>query len=276
MIGAETAQEIAGIILMNNIFYCFIFLCAALSCLTEISISMEALSKRTVNYLDISQKLLEHIKYDEPYTDEISILKEANINNLLLDLKDDSAKKAFLINLYNSFAQILIKDNPAHYEDRKSFFNYNVFTVADCKISLNDIEKCMLRREKPRLIPYIIYDRFISNFKRLCRVEKCDYRIHFALNCNARSCPPILYYDAALIEDQLTLATGAYLKSSVEYTREENIILLPEIFIWYKSDFGGDVGILNILRQHNIIAPSDYPLFRYKKWDWAPVIKHFQ
>ncbi|MEI6127753.1 MAG: DUF547 domain-containing protein [Pseudomonadota bacterium] len=261
---------------MNKALYGCILVCAVLIGIIELSWGMEAFDKNTITYLDVSKNLLEHIKYNEPYADELGILKEAAEKNLLRELKDDAAKKAFLINLYNSFAQILLKDNPALYENKEAFFTGKTFTVSGNKISLNDIERCMLRRTKPMLIPFYIYDKFISSFKRGCRVAKNDYRIHFALNCNARSCPPVLYYDAERIDDQLSLAAAAYLESSVKYSREENSIYLPEIFRWYKSDFGGAEGILNILRQHNIVAAGESPVFRYVKWDWTPAVKPFR
>ena len=38
-------------------------------------------------------------------------------------------------------------------------------------------------------------------------VDVIDFRIHFALNCGAKSCPPIAFYSYDKINDQLDLAT---------------------------------------------------------------------
>ena len=46
----------------------------------------------------------------------------------------------------------------------------------------------------------------------------------FALNCGAKSCPPIAFYNAADIDAQLDLATQAFLEGESEFDDEQKII----------------------------------------------------
>jgi hypothetical protein len=54
-------------------------------------------------------------------------------------------------------------------------------------------------------------------------LQKCDPRIHFALNCGALSCPPIRCYEEAKIERQLDIATKSYLQSGEAFQIELNV-----------------------------------------------------
>ena len=39
-----------------------------------------------------------------------------------------------------------------------------------------------------------------------------DYRIHFALNCGAKSCPAISFYSAKTLDQQLTTAENNFIE----------------------------------------------------------------
>ena len=80
-------------------------------------------------------------------------------------------------------------------------------------MSLDDIEHGILRRSKIKWSEGYFNKLFPSKFEKENRVNKVDYRIHFALNCGARSCPPIAFYDPEKLDKQLDVATMIYLKS---------------------------------------------------------------
>ena len=65
-----------------------------------------------------------------------------------------------------------------------------------------------------------------------------DPRIHFALNCGARSCPPIRHYEPPELDAQLELATRAYLAAEVELDAEGGSVTLPRLMRLYRADFG--------------------------------------
>ena len=72
------------------------------------------------------------------------------------------------------------------------------------------------------------------------RPEEVDPRIHFALNCGARSCPPIRVYSAAFLEEGLATAAGAFCEGEVEVDEATGAVTLSKIFQWYGRDFAPD------------------------------------
>lgn len=66
-----------------------------------------------------------------------------------------------------------------------------------------------------------------------------DYRTHFALNCGAKSCPPIAFYKPEELNEQLDMAMKVYLQNETTYNQAKNIVELPAIMGWFRRDFGG-------------------------------------
>jgi hypothetical protein len=82
-------------------------------------------------------------------------------------------------------------------------------------------------------------------------LTRIDPRIHFALVCGSRSCAPIHFYEAALIDEQLDMAARKFVNSSeVLILPEQNKIFLSQIFSWYKRDFGGREKIFHFLLKY--------------------------
>ncbi len=106
-------------------------------------------------------------------------------------LYNDDAIKTFWINIYNAWFQIL-----ATREKKKSpeIFTGKLITIADTKFSLDDIEHGILRRYRWKLSRGYLPELFPGRLIKQLAVAKIDYRIHFALNCGAKSCPPIAFY----------------------------------------------------------------------------------
>ena len=78
-----------------------------------------------------------------------------------------------------------------------------------------------------------------------------DARMHFALVCGSRSCAPIDYYDAGVINTQLDEAAKHFVNSSeVIIMPEKDKLLLSEVFHWYEDDFGRRTGIIDFLYDH--------------------------
>jgi hypothetical protein len=106
-----------------------------------------------------------------------------------------------------------------------------------------------------------------------------DPRIHFALVCGARSCPPIGFYEAERIDFQLQLAAASFVNSpNVEILQRESAISISQIFKWYRVDFGGTNGalldtILNALDEGEkkafVNENKDRIAIRYQPYDWS-------
>jgi hypothetical protein len=68
--------------------------------------------------------------------------------------------------------------------------------------------------------------------------SRLEPRIHFALNCGARSCPPIRHYDPENLEAQLEVATRSYVLAETEMDRRRGRVRLPRLLKLYRADFG--------------------------------------
>jgi hypothetical protein len=62
-----------------------------------------------------------------------------------------------------------------------------------------------------RVSPGSLLRKISSNDKRkIYIISKCDPRIHFALNCGAKSCPPIKFYNGKKLENELDKAAKGF------------------------------------------------------------------
>ena len=84
---------------------------------------------------------------------------------------------------------------------------------------------------------YLLSDDAIAN---VALTPPLDPRIHFILNCGAKSCPPIKILPEDP-EEGLKLAASAYVSSELQLNESTKIIYLPKLAYWYQKDFGADV-----------------------------------
>lgn len=202
-----------------------------------------------------------------------------NLSETTLDtaLKNDDAKKAFWINVYNGYTNAVLKKNGELYKDRGTFFKKKQIIVAGKNLSLDDIEHGLLRRSKTKWSLGYISKLFPGSFEKKHRVDKVDYRIHFALNCGAKSCPPIAFYTPEKLETQLELATKNYLTSEATYDAAKNEVALPAIMSWFRADFGGKQGIRKVVKQYGIVPQTaDKVAIDFKPYDWTLYLNNFR
>ncbi|MBA2249993.1 MAG: DUF547 domain-containing protein [Chitinophagaceae bacterium] len=185
------------------------------------------------NYVSVSQQLLYAIRTGDRSDTFIKLLEDADEKALQKELQTDALKKAFWLNIYNAFVQKLLSENPGKYKNRNAFFSDKQIVIAHHKLSFDNIEHGILRRSKIKWSLGYLNKPFAGNFEKTFRVDILDKRIHFALNCGAKSCPPIAYYDPAKIDMQLRLAMINYLRNETEYNTASNIIYLPKIMDWF-------------------------------------------
>ncbi len=72
-----------------------------------------------------------------------------------------------------------------------------------------------------------------------------DPRIHFAVNCAARSCPPLWpeAYTAAELESQLDRAVANLIGDREHFEIGEGVVRLNKVLDWFRDDFGGVAGL---------------------------------
>jgi hypothetical protein len=198
----------------------------------------------------------------------------------MLSTRDE--KLAFWINLYNA----LIMDGVIAKEVTESvgsnplallgFFRQTAYDVAGLRMNADDIEHGILRGNQGH--PMIPGPQFASQDARLAwMVNPVDVRIHFALNCAGRSCPPIQVYTPEKIDQQLDLAARNFVDADVQIDQDRNTAQLSAIFNWFGKDFGGQRGVINFLIEHLpqgerktwLLEHRDTIAFQYKTYDWG-------
>jgi hypothetical protein len=193
----------------------------------------------------------------------------ASEEELKNQLDTENKAKAFWINLYNTFVQYLLKKEPELFQDRGKFFTTEHITIARKKLSLEDIEHGLIRRSRNKYSMGYLGSFFVSDFEKKFRLEAIDYRIHFALNCGAKSCPPVAFYTEAEIDSQLDKSTGNYLTKFARYKARENVIWAPAVCSWFRADFGDEEGIIKMMRKYKVIPENKTPDVEYLSYDWT-------
>jgi len=70
-----------------------------------------------------------------------------------------------------------------------------------------------------------------------------DPRVHFAINCAAKSCPPLISepYEGSKLDEQLDASARAFLNNPDRNRLEGNTLYVSKIFKWFSDDFNNDV-----------------------------------
>jgi hypothetical protein len=168
--------------------------------------------------------------------------------NPVLDTWSKEEKMAYWINAYNAFTLKLIVDN----YPTKSIMNFDGGKTWDVrriklgnqKYSLNNIENDILRPQ----------------FK--------DARIHFAVNCAAKGCPPLWNhaFTAENLEATLEARTKAFVNNPKYNEIHTNDVKISKIFEWYAADFGD---IKNFLNQHSKTWIKRSASVVFMDYDWG-------
>jgi len=203
-----------------------------------------------VNYAALKAQRLDL----DRYLDEVASVAEFEFKQW-----PEKQRIAFLINAYNAYTLQLVLD---HYPVKsikdiggwlKGPWDQPVVRLFRRGLTLNDLEH------------------------KILRVEYGDPRIHFALVCAARGCPPLR--DEAYVAERLNvqlddqarqfLATPG--KNRIETT--QHTVYLSPIFKWYGGDFERKSG--SVLAALKLYWPSEpaagYEDFkiRYTEYDWS-------
>jgi len=234
------------------------------------------IQKSSNQIIRLSQDYIYLAKVGESLDAITSKLKAVSYADLIANLKTDNLKKAFWINLYNGYTQAALKANPDKYKNRNAFFKAKQIDVAGENFSLDEIEHGILRHSKIKWSLGHFNKLFPSKKEKDLRVARVDYRIHFALNCGAKSCPPIAFYNPDNLDQQLDVATRAYLSGEAEYDSSKNVLYLPKLMSWFRADFGGKKGMIAIAKQNNIISNETNPRIKFKDYDWTLTLNNYK
>lgn len=157
-------------------------------------------------------------------------------------------KMAFWINAYNAYTIKLIVDN------------YPLKSITDLKGGKPWDAKWIKIGAKTYSLNNIENDILRPQYK--------DARIHFAVNCAAESCPPILNqaWTPELLEVFFNKQAKAFINNSAYNKISANKVQVSKIFDWYKEDFGNLIDYLNKFSTTKINAKAKVEFLEY---DWA-------
>ena len=192
-----------------------------------------------VDYAAVKQS---HLDALNAYLDSL-----AKIDPVKLDKND---QLAFYINLYNAtMIRTIVDRKKPGYSTADN--NYGVFKEPLVRlngktISLNDLENNVIR----------------ATFK--------DPRIHVALVCGARSCPPILprAYEGKDIDATLDQNMKSFVADSFRNPIDDRAktLKLSHIFDWYADDFGGKSAVPAFVGKY---AGKDYGGYKVEFVDYS-------
>ncbi|MCB9280519.1 MAG: DUF547 domain-containing protein [Lewinellaceae bacterium] len=220
-----------------------------------------------MNLNDQSEKLLYAAKTGRPTEALVRALAETPFRQLTETLRDDTRKLAFWINAYNAYFLILRHEKGLQ---RPDIFKQKAIRIGGRDFSLDDIEHGILRRNRWKWsLGYLPYP-FAPKLLRRLAVARIDPRIHFALNCGARSCPPIAFYSPDKLDGQLDLAARSFLESETDLYPEKKEAHTTRLLLWYQGDFGGMRGVRKALES---VLGQDLAGWRvrFKGYDWGGI-----
>jgi len=133
---------------------------------------------------------------------------------------------AFFVNAYNAWTIKLIL---SRYPDIRSIKDLGSLFSSPWKKNIARIDGNLMTLDQ------IEHDILRKRFK--------DPRVHFAVNCASKSCPPLQDepFTGSLLNDQLNQAAKAFINAPRFNRLEGNTLWVSKIFDWFPEDFDDDV-----------------------------------
>lgn len=174
---------------------------------------------------------------------------------------------AFLINAYNAIVlQQVIDDYPIKRSAHPAALIRPANSVWQIAGFFADLKHRLLGRD-------LTLDQIEHEW---LRAKLKEPRIHFALVCAARSCPPLRAeaYRADKLDQQLDDQARIFLNDRERNRFANQSAELSEIFKWFGEDFGGEQGLRTFLGRYlnadlaKRVSTSGYRI-RYVDYDWT-------
>jgi hypothetical protein len=156
-------------------------------------------------------------------------------------------KLAFWMNAYNAFTIDLIVSNYPIKSitalDNEKTWDVKRIKIGGKKYSLNDIENNILRKLG-------------------------DARIHFGINCAAKSCPPLgnEAFTPENVEAKLEAATKKFINDKTANQLTAKSAKVSKIFKWYAADFPNLIAFLN---KYSTTKINKSAVVDYQDYDWS-------
>ncbi len=183
-------------------------------------------------------------------------------------------RTAFWINLYNALVldAVISFGVTTSIRETPGFFHRAAYQVGGHRFALDEIEHGLLRRNRPafpRLPPPFATD----NPRVALGPGALDPRVHFALNCGTRSCPPVAFYEAEYLDAQLDAAASSFINAEGVRVEKDGSVTLSPLFASYAEDFGGAEGarawVLRYLSDRTLRSRVAAGPLRTGAYDWS-------
>ena len=191
------------------------------------------------------------------------------LETLSSTINTDDERKAFYINLYNAYIQRILNESPSLYDDRKTFFGEDRFTLAGKKISFDRLEHGIIRASTLKLSAGYLKEIFPGDYEKALRTQEVDPRIHFAVNCGAKDCPPVHILSPADVNAELDQMSKDYLNEWTTYDAAADTVATTSLMSWFRGDFGGKDGAVQMLREYGALPAGAEPELKFKPYDWT-------
>lgn len=222
----------------------------------------------------VNYQLIRDTDYYNDFQKAVSALAHFEVNTL----NDDRSRMAFWVNVFNALvihAVIELGINES-VKEVPLFFERIQYKIGNTLLTLSDIEHGILRgNEVP---PYRLRKRFGTNDSRVhLAIQKTDPRIHFALVCASRTCPPIEAYEAIKLDEQLDTSARVFINATTKASEAASALNISKIFKWYRVDFQkNDVELIRFIasylyddKQADWLAQnSEHIAITYLDYDW--------
>ena len=159
-------------------------------------------------------------------------------------------KLAYWINAYNAFTIKLILNNYPLTSIQEinggKAWDLKFIEIEGSKYSLNQIENEIIRPQ----------------FK--------EPRIHFAVNCAAKSCPKLnnQAFMPSDLDRQLEKMTVEFVNNSQKNQLKEQSISISKIFDWYKQDFTANGTLIDFLNKYSEVKIASSASVSFKDYNW--------
>lgn len=242
-------------------------------------IALESPALAANDPVQVSAAFVDAVIHDDAAAPFLAYFQTLDAATLQRSLATLPRQLAFWINVYNGYTQHFLKSDPSLFlDDRRAYFSKAQVALAGDRVSLEDIEHGVLRRGATIYsLGHVRTLRFRSAFIQRFAVTAVDYRIHFALNCGAASCPAVMPYTAELLDAQLDAITRDYLSRETHYDAARDEIQVPALLRWFSADFGGGSAAAKrrILQGHGVLPPRSSAQLVYRSYDWTLQVRNY-
>ena len=181
------------------------------------------------------------------------------LENTRVDVLSRDEQFAFYVNAYNSWTIKLVLSGYPKIKSIKDLGNIfktpwqkKIVRINGEVITLDDVEHKILRKK----------------FR--------DPRVHFAVNCASKSCPPLISepYRGSSLSQQLDDSTRAFINDPGSNYLKGNKLYVSKIFKWFPEDF--DDNIVDFFLKYaeedfkkELEARKDKIKIKYLHYDWS-------